>query len=184
MKDAFFWEAYGKTDLSKYVLVIACRETFYQVSWFILQQRNMDLDAYLYCISWIVLVNFKKSMQLKCFECDNTDNPACGVFFKSYQFNPTECTGFVKCGLQRQQPLKEQDNFIGIIRRCYYLGTLPGVNETDGCRSYAMPPHNLTSQYCFCSEDYCNGAERFTHHFLTRVLMTAFSWLLYNSFCR
>ena len=54
---------------------------------------------------------------LKCFECDNKINPACGVYFKSYQFMPpSECWGYVKCGLQRQQPLKDdtQQPYSGI----------------------------------------------------------------------
>ena len=48
------------------------------------------------------------------------------------------------------------DNFIGVLRRCYYLGTLPGIDETDGCKTYVLPPNNDTFQFCFCSKDYCN----------------------------
>ena len=42
---------------------------------------------------------------LRCYECDNKNNPACGVYFKSYQFQAPSCGSInVKCGLQRQLP--------------------------------------------------------------------------------
>jgi len=49
---------------------------------------------------------------LRCFECSTRDNPACGVDFKSYQFDAVHCDGMddmVKCGLQRQRGLYPTD---------------------------------------------------------------------------
>ena len=41
---------------------------------------------------------------LKCFNCENHVNPACGVYFKAYQFKADHCPGAdFKCALQRQQ---------------------------------------------------------------------------------
>lgn len=40
---------------------------------------------------------------LKCFNCENHVNPACGVYFKAYQFKADHCPGpDAKCALQRQ----------------------------------------------------------------------------------
>ncbi|KAK3581485.1 hypothetical protein CHS0354_031818 [Potamilus streckersoni] len=112
---------------------------------------------------WIILIFIMcfadKGGSLKCYECDNGQNPACGVDFKSYQYEARVCTSSnVKCGLQRQLPLfhKSQGTFIGVIRLCYQLGSLRGINETNGCR-YWTSPENFTALYCFCSTDYCNG---------------------------
>ena len=83
---------------------------------------------------------------LKCFECDNNINPACGVYFKSYQFMPpSECWGYVKCGLQRQQPLKDDKSqpYTGEYFSFYHMSrnltsmsniyhVLTSVEDTDG----------------------------------------------------
>ena len=49
------------------------------------------------------------------------------------------------------------DDWIGIVRICYQKGTLPGMNETNGCK-YWTNNDGYTAYYCFCDTDYCNSA--------------------------
>lgn len=98
---------------------------------------------------------------LKCFHCDNHLNPACGVYFKPYQFRAVYCPGpDYKCALQRQR--KKDDGWIGIVRVCYQSGSLPGINETNGCRNWTNDMHGYTAYYCFCDTDYCNSATKYS----------------------
>jgi len=53
------------------------------------------------------------------------------------------------------------DGWVGIVRVCYQRGTLPGLNETDGCR-YWTTGDGFTALYCFCTTDYCNAGTRTT----------------------
>ncbi|XP_052065491.1 uncharacterized protein LOC127705213 [Mytilus californianus] len=93
---------------------------------------------------------------LKCFNCENHVNPACGVYFKAYQFKADQCPGTdVKCALQRQT---DKDGWIGIVRVCYQHGSLPGINETNGCKNWTNDMMGYTAYYCFCDTDYCNSS--------------------------
>lgn len=51
---------------------------------------------------------FLSAEALKCYHCNNLDNPACGVLFKPYQFVAQPCQGHssrdFKCVLQREPP--------------------------------------------------------------------------------
>ncbi|XP_052234176.1 uncharacterized protein LOC127846712 [Dreissena polymorpha] len=91
---------------------------------------------------------------LRCFICENKVNPACGPEFKSYQYKAHHCSAPVaKCGLQRQPKIGE---FIGIVRDCYTLGSMPQLNESDGCHNVVFG--HLSFEICLCSTDYCNAA--------------------------
>ena len=50
------------------------------------------------------------------------------------------------------------EGWIGIIRSCYPLGALPGLNESNGCHTWFNPDLNFSALYCFCDTDYCNAA--------------------------
>lgn len=93
---------------------------------------------------------------LKCFNCENRFNPACGIYFKPYQFKAHPCPGpDYKCALQRQT---SKDGWVGIVRICYQLGSLNGINETNGCKNWTNVMLGYTAYYCFCDTDYCNSA--------------------------
>ncbi|XP_045176957.1 uncharacterized protein LOC123537340 [Mercenaria mercenaria] len=109
-------------------------------------------------LTWIIMLFQGFGECLKCFQCDNFMNPACGVNFKSYQYPPEDCPGSqYKCGLQRQHP---KGDYIGIIRACYPLGSLGLEDESDSCQEVQHELHNTTFLFCLCSEDYCNIASR------------------------
>ncbi|XP_048728614.1 uncharacterized protein LOC125646408 [Ostrea edulis] len=94
---------------------------------------------------------------LKCFHCNNLDNPACGMYFKPYQFNAQPCNGKsenFKCVLQREPP-KGREDWVGIIRSCYKIGSL-SMNETNGCHRMRIAGFTTTATLCFCDTDYCN----------------------------
>ncbi|XP_041367697.1 uncharacterized protein LOC121382238 [Gigantopelta aegis] len=96
---------------------------------------------------------------LRCYVCDNSANGACGEYFKMYQFKALNCPGSdFKCGKQTQPPLP--GGWVGVIRSCYQMNSLPGINESDGCHHWTLPadPDNFTATLCFCSEDMCNRA--------------------------
>ncbi|XP_076450107.1 uncharacterized protein LOC143286430 [Babylonia areolata] len=95
---------------------------------------------------------------LRCYKCDNSVSRSCGEDFQAYQFEALECDQSLphKCGKQIQEPI--HDGWVGIIRGCYHLGSLPGVNETNGCHTWHHPHHNFTAVYCFCDLDFCNAA--------------------------
>lgn len=61
------------------------------------QSQSRDENVYLTSFS-------HSGLALKCYECDNSGNPACGEYFKAYQFDARECPYPDKCGLQRQPP--------------------------------------------------------------------------------
>lgn len=115
------------------------------------------MDYWFYMCMIMILPGLVKS--LKCFQCDNLKNPACGVDFKAYQYQAETCKDSRhKCGLQRQKP---RDNYIGIFRACYPLGSLAGLeDESDGCYELWTKEFNETYTLCLCSKDYCNTAER------------------------
>ncbi|XP_076471758.1 uncharacterized protein LOC143301393 [Babylonia areolata] len=97
---------------------------------------------------------------IRCYHCDNDESPSCGNDFKWYQFDAMECSpdtpdGY-KCGKQEQLP--NADGWVGVIRRCYPLGQLQGINESNGCHRWFNPVLNFTALYCFCDRDFCNAA--------------------------
>lgn len=109
-----------------------------------------------WALTWIIMMLQNVGEGLKCFQCDNTMNPACGINFKAYQYPPELCPGHgYKCGLQRQRP---KGDFIGIIRACYPLGSLGLEDESDGCYELWNSEYNTSFLFCLCSEDYCNFA--------------------------
>lgn len=100
-------------------------------------------------------VHTKLVEALKCYHCNNLDNPACGMYFKPYQFTAQPCSGHShnsKCVLQREPP-KGRGHWEGIIRSCYEMGTLL-TNETNGCHHTKIA--GFTTTLCFCDTDYCN----------------------------
>ena len=51
------------------------------------------------------------------------------------------------------------DGWVGIVRVCYRLGSLSGINETNGCKQWTNDEvEGYTALYCFCDTDYCNLA--------------------------
>lgn len=50
------------------------------------------------------------------------------------------------------------EGWVGVIRSCYPLGALPGLNESNGCHKWFNPDLNFSALYCFCDTDYCNAA--------------------------
>ncbi|XP_069133840.1 uncharacterized protein [Argopecten irradians] len=104
---------------------------------------------------FILLVTVTVVSSIRCYECENGVNPACGKYFKAYQFKAQKCgdgSPYYKCALQRQT---EADGYVGIARVCYEMGTLYGLNETDGCREWTNEI-GFTALYCFCSTNLCN----------------------------
>ncbi|KAL8618928.1 hypothetical protein ACOMHN_020347 [Nucella lapillus] len=99
---------------------------------------------------------------IRCYQCDNAVSPSCGNDFKMYQFEATECDPSspddYKCGKQEQQPIESEDGWVGVIRTCYHLGHLEGINETNGCHHWYNPNASFTALYCFCDRDFCNAA--------------------------
>lgn len=114
---------------------------------------------------------------LKCFNCESHVNPACGAYFKAYQFKAENCDGTnFKCALQRQPA--RPDGWIGIVRICYQIGTLPGMNETNGCRKFTNEDNGYTAYYCFCDTDYCNTSTTLTGHISVFIAMFVMCLLL------
>ncbi|KAL5006768.1 hypothetical protein ScPMuIL_015574 [Solemya velum] len=113
----------------------------------------------LYAVVQVFALSVIGGLALKCYECDNSGNPACGEYFKAYQFDARECPYPDKCGLQRQPP---EDNYIGIMRGCYTAGSLPGVNEGNGCHNWT-DSRGSSFLVCFCDTDYCNGSSYISH---------------------
>ncbi|XP_055900438.1 uncharacterized protein LOC129928728 isoform X2 [Biomphalaria glabrata] len=98
---------------------------------------------------------------IKCYSCDNSHSSACGNAFKAYQFQASECntggnTDQYKCGKQEQPP--DSNGWVGVIRACYKLGDVGGMNETNGCHNHYDYERNFTAIFCFCDTSYCNGA--------------------------
>ncbi|XP_070200268.1 uncharacterized protein [Littorina saxatilis] len=96
---------------------------------------------------------------MMCYICDNSKTSACGENFKAYQFDAIQCdenNGRNKCGKQEQDP--NEDGWIGIIRSCYPIGALPGLNDSNGCHRWFNPDLNFSALYCFCDFNYCNAA--------------------------
>ncbi|KAL4225580.1 hypothetical protein ACF0H5_016268 [Mactra antiquata] len=121
----------------------------------------------------MIMANCWKGECIKCFQCDNVGNPACGESFKAYQFPAENCPGSrYKCGLQRQ---KKKGEFVGIIRACYLLGSLNLPNETDGCQEILFHEHNDTSSFCLCSKDYCNRTFMLTASFALSIISASIS---------
>ncbi|XP_048242325.1 uncharacterized protein LOC124115549 [Haliotis rufescens] len=113
---------------------------------------------------------------IKCYKCHNSNSDACGEIFKSYQFSTYDCaTENIKCGKQTQPPITHngRENWVGVIRTCYPMGSLPGINETDGCHYWTNPSDNFTAEYCFCSTDGCNLASRLYNNGNAIVLTVA-----------
>lgn len=105
----------------------------------------------------LLCVHSKLVEALNCYHCNNLDNPACGMYFKPYQFTAQPCSGSgqnSKCVLQREPP-RGRDHWEGIIRSCYAMGTL-STNETNGCHNTKIA--GFTTTLCFCDTDYCNGS--------------------------
>lgn len=44
------------------------------------------------------------------------------------------------------------------MRGCYNFGTLPGINDSIGCREFYHPVSKFNALYCFCDRDFCNAA--------------------------
>ncbi|XP_046364170.1 uncharacterized protein LOC124140570 [Haliotis rufescens] len=109
-----------------------------------------------WCLIWFIcLALISLGACIKCYRCDNKKNGACGEEFKSYQFTAYECIDQnMKCGKQTQLPL--EDGWVGVMRSCYSLGSLPGINETNGCHYWINPSDNFTALICFCDTDMCN----------------------------
>ncbi|XP_061178824.1 uncharacterized protein LOC133187432 [Saccostrea echinata] len=115
-------------------------------------QINGGWGLYLFISFFIKFV-----VSLKCYHCNNLENPACGMYFKPYQFTAQPCSGEeedVKCALQRELP-KGKEHWVGIIRSCYRIGSLD-VNETNGCHQMNITGH--AAKLCLCDTDYCNHA--------------------------
>ncbi|XP_046553105.1 uncharacterized protein LOC124262646 [Haliotis rubra] len=112
-------------------------------------------------ITWLTLITVGAA--IKCYKCHNSNSDACGEIFKSYQFSTYKCASEnMKCGKQTQPPITHngKENWVGVIRTCYPVGSLPGINETDGCHDWTNPYDNFTAEFCFCSTDGCNPATR------------------------
>ncbi|KAK0047555.1 hypothetical protein Bpfe_022982 [Biomphalaria pfeifferi] len=110
--------------------------------------------------SFILHIFFTVSA-IKCYSCDNSHSSACGNAFKAYQFQASECntggnTDQYKCGKQEQPP--DSNGWVGVIRACYKLGDVGGMNETNGCHNHYDYERNFTAIFCFCDTSYCNGA--------------------------
>ncbi|ESO82365.1 hypothetical protein LOTGIDRAFT_169984 [Lottia gigantea] len=110
---------------------------------------------------------------IRCYICSNTNNLACGLDFKTYQFKTEDCIDpNAKCGKQTQMPLEgdvSTHGWVGVLRSCYLPGSLPGINETNGCHMWTNYDQNFTASYCFCDTDKCNSAYTFhsAPHFIT-----------------
>nr|XP_022322013.1 uncharacterized protein LOC111123745 [Crassostrea virginica]XP_022322022.1 uncharacterized protein LOC111123745 [Crassostrea virginica]XP_022322030.1 uncharacterized protein LOC111123745 [Crassostrea virginica] len=111
-------------------------------------------------LCFLLCCHAKLAEALKCYHCNNLDNPACGVLFKPYQFVAQPCQGHssrdFKCVLQREPPTGK-DDWVGIIRSCYEMGSL-SVNETNGCHVMKIAGLTTAAKLCFCDTDYCNHA--------------------------
>lgn len=121
---------------------------------------------------WFILIT--KGFALKCFNCENKVNPACGAYFKPYQFKVDPCPGEgAKCALQRQTV---SDGWVGIVRICYQPGSLDGLNDTNGCRYWTNNQLGYTAYYCFCDTDYCNTASVWSgaYTLITMIAITVF----------
>ncbi|XP_060082652.1 uncharacterized protein LOC132561950 [Ylistrum balloti] len=115
------------------------------------------LRIHLHILRILLFLLFSSTVvsSIRCYECENGVNPACGKYFKAYQFKAKKCgdgSPYYKCALQRQT---ESDGYVGIARVCYEMGTLYGLNETDGCREWTNEI-GFTALYCFCSTNLCN----------------------------
>ncbi|XP_033752835.1 uncharacterized protein LOC117336430 [Pecten maximus] len=115
----------------------------------------LRMNVHILRILFFLLVSLTVVSSIRCYECENGVNPACGKYFKAYQFKAKKCgdgSPYFKCALQRQT---EPDGWVGIARVCYEMGTLYGLNETDGCREWTNDI-GFTALYCFCSTNFCN----------------------------
>ncbi|XP_067655785.1 uncharacterized protein [Haliotis asinina] len=102
----------------------------------------------IFCASLVV------ASGLQCYICDSATSDFCGAKVDTGKIKLSECGGEnVKCGTQIQDPA--EDGWIGVIRVCYPLGALPGMNETNGCHMWTND--NFTARYCFCETDGCNN---------------------------
>lgn len=45
----------------------------------------------------------------------------------------------------------------GILRGCYTLGMLDGIDESRGCQDWTAQ-NGYRAHYCFCDTDYCNDS--------------------------
>ncbi|XP_046364176.1 uncharacterized protein [Haliotis cracherodii] len=91
---------------------------------------------------------------LQCYVCDSAGSEFCGANVNTERIKPVECDDEnVKCGTQIQDPA--EDGWVGVMRVCYPLGSLPRMNETNGCHQWSN--NNFTARFCFCETDGCNS---------------------------
>lgn len=75
------------------------------------------------------------------------------------------------------------DNYIGIMRGCYTPGSLPGVNEENGCHNWT-DGQGSSFLVCFCDTDYCNSSSFISHaggwFFSTLLAILKIIWWMWS----
>ena len=71
------------------------------------------------------------------------------------------------------------DGWVGIVRICYQLGSLNGINETNGCKNWTNAMLGYTAYYCFCDTDYCNSAVTMPRLNIIPILLLLYALILW-----
>ena len=62
-------------------------------------------------------------------------------------------------------------DYIGIIRDCYKIGSLPMKDESDKCHEIPSEDNTTSFLLCLCSQDFCNTASRTSVCSVTQVVI-------------
>ncbi|CAH1786036.1 unnamed protein product [Owenia fusiformis] len=117
------------------------------------------MEYFFHYVVFVVMTLLHEGVSLLCYECVSTKNPSCGRYFDSTSHTPVNCEeqeGSNKtytCAAQRQT-----EHQFSILRGCYPLNLIPGLNDSNGCRMFMNPSNNYSALYCFCNTDNCNDS--------------------------